>query len=209
MRRTKAKPEWIGRPLPDSRLLDPPRCRGSSGLPPFEEPKPPFLLAFTASVDWLRDPSFVYCALPASPDHSVAEAYGAWGELPLPTSLHGGATFTSSMPIAVAALSGRSPRPARFRITLARFTGRGPRRGYLGVPCRLPPRFTADVHAFARATCELGDREASATTNVRGWRASDPRAAMRRHPSERSARSPGRPRPAAGARSPSAAVGPR
>jgi hypothetical protein len=70
------------------------------------------------------------------------------------------------------------PHLARFEMTLGRrYAWRGERHSYLSASCPLPPRFTAGVFPFARATYAFAQGHTLATEIVRGCRVRGPRVA--------------------------------
>ena len=72
------------------------------------------------------------------------------------------------------------PHLARFEMTLGRhYAWRGERHSYLSASCPLPPRFTAGVFPFARATYSFARDHTLATEIVRGCRVRASRGASR------------------------------
>jgi hypothetical protein len=86
--------------------------------------------------------------------------------------------FPTSMRIAIPAAVGPWPHVAKFEFTLERrFSVKGDQRSFLNASCPLPPRFTAGLFPFARATYQLADGASIRTTIVRGCRSKPERRA--------------------------------
>jgi hypothetical protein len=91
----------------------------------------------------------------------------------LPVSTHRGEKdFPTALRIAVPPAVGTWPHLARFHLTLSRrYTFHGRKHSYLNASCPLPPRFTAGIFPFARATYSLPAGKQISTTIIRGCRA--------------------------------------
>jgi hypothetical protein len=103
------------------------------------------------------------------------------------TFTRGDRDFPTALRIAVPAEAGPWPHLARFELTLARrFVSAGEPRSYLNASCPLPPRFSAGIFPFARASYTLANGNSIATTIVRGCRVRPSGSGQKLRPSRRS-----------------------